>query len=355
MGNSFIQTFLLNKRSLFYILSGILVCLSIVTALFLGTVSLTVLDILQIIVEKTTGMDVYHGVKNMEMIIWQIRFPRVLVAFFVGAALGLAGAAFQGLLRNPLADPYTIGVSSGASLGAVMVLYFQWNITWFGSYTLPVIGIMTGFVTLLLVFGITKLASGTLANETIILSGIILSSFISALNSLIIALSPREDVSQILYWLMGSVSMRGWGHMQLLLPFFLVGAFIILIHYRELNGFALGDQSAQFMGINVKRKKTWILIGASLLTGSAVAVSGAIGFVGLVIPHLVRLVVGANHKHVLPLSILIGGSYLVFADLIARMVIEPRELPIGVVTALIGSPVFTFLLIKQRSRRRGLS
>jgi len=150
------------------------------------------------------------------------------------------------------------------------------------------------------------------------------------------------------------VAMRGWGHVQLVLPFFIVGLVMILFHYRELNNMALGEQSAQFTGMDVKRKKKIILIGASILTGGAVAVSGAIGFVGLVIPHLVRLLVGANHRYVLPFSLLIGGGYLILADVIARTVIAPSELPIGVVTALIGSPIFTILLIQQRMKRKNV-
>lgn len=345
----------LNKASILYIVSLFIVCTSVIMGVFIGTVSLTVGDTIKIIIGHLTGLSLYHGPENMDLIIWQIRFPRVLVAFLVGASLSIAGAAFQGLLRNSLADPYTIGVSSGATLGSVMAIYFHWSIFGFSIFTLPVVGIVSGFITLLLVFGITKLASGNLANETIILAGIILSSFMSALISLVVALSPEEDVRQVLYWLMGSVSMRGWSHIQILGPFFLVGTIMLLLHVKELNGLAFGDQSAQFMGIDVKKKKRMVLIGASVLTGAAVSVSGAIGFVGLVIPHVVRLVAGANHKHVLPLSILIGGSYLVLADLLARTILEPRELPIGVVTALIGSPIFTLLLVKERMRKRGIS
>ncbi len=327
---------------------------SMIIAVFAGTVSITVPDIIRIIIQHLTSLSVYHGPKSTEMIIWEIRFSRVVLAFLVGASLSLAGAAFQGLLRNPLADPYTIGVSSGASLGAVLVIYFQLDFVWLGGFTLPFFSIGGGAAALLLVFGITRLAGSTLANETIILAGIILTSFTGALVSLLMSLSTREDVKQIFYWLMGSVSMRGWDDAGLLAPFFIVGALMLLTQTRELNGMALGDQAAQFSGINVQQRKRLILIGASLLTGGAVAVSGAVSFVGLVIPHLVRLISGADHKHLLPLSMLIGGGYLVLADLTARTIISPQELPIGVVTALIGAPIFTVLLIKERMRRRGL-
>ena len=336
------------------LLAIVFVLFSIVIGVFVGAVSITVPDILAIFSDQIFHTSFYDGSKSTELIIWNIRFSRVVLAFLVGASLALAGAAFQGLLRNTLADPYTIGVSSGASLGAVLVMFLQIPATLIGGYTQSIVAVIFGMVTLLIVLFITNISSGKLSNETIILAGIILSSFFSAIISLLVALTPREDVSNILYWTMGSVSMRGWGHVQLILPFFIVGLVMILFHYRELNNMALGEQSAQFTGMDVKRKKKIILIGASILTGGAVAVSGAIGFVGLVIPHLVRLLVGANHRYVLPFSLLIGGGYLVLADVVARTVIAPSELPIGVVTALIGSPIFAILLIQQRMKRKNV-
>lgn len=176
-------------------------------------------------------------------------------------------------------------------------------------------------------------------------------SFIGAIISLIIALGDQDAMTQIIYWLYGSVAMRGWSHVQLIVPFMIVGMFMLLIHYRELNALALGEEAAEHIGVNVKRGKYFILVGASLLTGASVAVSGTIGFVGLVIPHLIRLVTGPNHRHVLPLSFLVGGGFLILADLVSRMIIAPQELPIGVITALIGAPVFALLLIKNRFRK----
>ena len=339
-----------------YAVSILFMLLAVLLGLFIGSVDMSIKDILGILLKNITGHEsFYTGPKNIEMIIWNIRLPSVLIALFVGAALSLAGAAFQGLLQNPLADPYTIGVSSGASVGAVVVLFFNLEIAIFGHFTLPVIAIMFSFLTLLIVFGITKAASITYANETIILAGIIMNSFIGSIVSLIIALSSGNQMREVLNWLMGSLAMKNWGHISILIPFFVIGASIVYYHYRELNGLALGDQAAQYNGINVKRKKIIIIIGAALLTGAAVAVSGAIGFVGLVIPHLVRLLVGADHRHLLPLSLIIGGGYLVLADLLARIIITPQELPIGVITALIGAPVFTILLIKERIKRRNLT
>lgn len=351
--SSFIQKFLTNKIFWVYLLTGGFVLCTALLGLFISSVSFPIPVILSVLSTKLFGISFFNEdvAKNIQMIIWEIRFPRVLLALLVGAALSLAGAAFQGLLRNPLADPYTIGVSSGASLGAVCVLYFQITITFLGSYTLPIVAILCGFITMIIVFAVTHLSSRKLSIETIILAGIIMSSFIGSIVSLIIALSSREDIRQILYWLMGNVGMRGWSHVKLMVPFFIIGAIILLARSRELNAFALGEESAEHLGVNVQKGKILLLVGASLLTGAAVSVSGAIGFVGLVIPHFIRLITGPNHKHVLPLSMLTGGGYLILADLVARTIIAPRELPIGVITALIGAPVFALLMIRQRMGR----
>lgn len=342
-----------NKILWVYLLSGGFVLSTALLGLFISSVHYPIPVIIDTITSNLFNQTIFNKTipDVAERIIWEIRLPRVLLAFFVGASLSLAGAAFQGLLRNPLADPYTIGVSSGASLGAVSVLYFQLSFTFLGGYTLPVIAILCGFLTMVMVFAVTHFANRKLSIETIILAGIIVSSFLGAVISLIISLSSREDTGQILYWLMGNIGMRGWSHVKLIIPFFLIGSFLLLVRSRELNAFALGEESAEHLGVNVQHGKIYILVGASLLTGAAVAVSGAIGFVGLVIPHFIRLVVGPNHKLVLPLSMLVGGGYLILADLIARTIIAPSELPIGVITALIGAPIFGLLLIKERVGR----
>lgn len=326
-----------------FVLGAILLSLSV------SSVHVPLSHIAIIIGENVFGMEANPAISDGERrIIWNIRLPRILLGAGVGAALALAGAAFQGLLRNPLADPYTIGVSSGASLGAVIVIFFGIQLPIIGGYTLPFMAILFGFITLMIVFGLVRLTSRSLAVETIILAGIILSAFIGAVISLLIALGDQDAMTQILYWLYGSVALRGWGYVQLLAPFLIVGSVILLMYYRELNAMALGEEAAGHIGVNVQRGKITVVLGASLLTGAAVAVSGTIGFVGLVIPHLVRLLTGPNHQHVLPVSLLVGSGFLVSADLLARTIIAPQEMPIGVLTALIGAPVFALLLIRKR-------
>lgn len=285
-------------------------------------------------------------------IVMNIRLPRVVLALLVGASLAAAGAAFQGLLRNPLADPYTLGVSSGASAGAVLVLFFSIQLPGAGTFTLPLFSILFSIFTIFAVLFFARKMDGSLKVETIILTGIIFSSFLGALISLMIALTGNE-LRQIIGWLLGSVSMRGWSYVTLILPFFIIGTAVLLVNTKELNAFSFGEDRAQHLGVNVKRRKLTILIAGSLLTGAAVAVSGTIGFVGLVIPHFIRRLSGPDHRHLLPLSMMAGGGFLVLADLTARTVITPSELPIGVITSLIGAPAFAVILLKNRRGRRG--
>lgn len=280
-------------------------------------------------------------------ILWNIRMPRVVLAGLVGAALAIAGAAFQGLLRNPLADPYTLGVSSGASVGAVMTLFFGISIPFLGNFTLPVMSMLGALVTMLAVIGFAKMVDRSMKMETVILTGIIFSSFLGSIISLMIALTG-EELRQIIGWLLGSVSMRGWPYVQMALPSIVIGSFLLWLNRRELNAMLFGEDRARHLGVDVRKRKMVILIGGSVLTGAAVAVSGTIGFVGLVVPHITRLLWGSDHRHLLPLSFINGAALLIVCDLVSRTIISPTELPIGVITAFIGAPVFAFVFFRQR-------
>lgn len=287
-------------------------------------------------------------------ILWKIRMPRVLLAALVGASLAIAGAAFQGLLKNPLADPYTLGISSGASVGAVATIFFGISIPFIGLFTLPLISMVAAVMTMFFVVGFAKMVDRTLKMETFILTGIIVSSFLGSMISLMIALTG-EELRQIMSWLLGSVSMRGWPYVQMIIPFVIIGGFLVWLNRRELNAMLYGEERAKYLGVNVRRSKMQVLIGGSMLTGAAVAVSGTIGFVGLVVPHMTRMLWGADHRHLLPLSFLYGAALLVICDLVARTIIAPAELPIGVITAFLGAPVFAYIFFKQRRRKGGIA
>ena len=340
--------YLKTKRALAYVCALSFLVISILIGVSLGSVSVPIPVLLQII-----GKEVLHLPLAMEPdgtltnIVMNIRLPRVVLAGLVGASLAIAGAAFQGLLRNPLADPYTLGISSGASLGAVLTLFFHLSLPFFGLYTLPTLSVLFSLLTIFCVLTFARKMDRSMKVETIILTGIIFSSFLSAFISLMIALTG-EELRQIISWLMGSVSMRGWSHITIILPFFLVGTLVLMMNTHELNAMTFGEDRARHLGVNVQRRKMLILIAGSILTGAAVAVSGTIGFVGLVIPHLVRRIWGPDHTHLLPLSLIMGSGFLILADLVARTIIAPTELPIGVITSLIGAPAFAFILLKRR-------
>ncbi|MBP1915556.1 FecCD family ABC transporter permease [Lederbergia galactosidilytica] len=347
----FIQKHTVNKPSISYSLSITFLVITFFLGVGVGTVQVSFKEMMAIFSHHLLPLsnDVDPLLDN---IVLNIRLPRVILAGLVGASLSLAGAAFQGLLRNPLADPYTLGVSSGASVGAVTVIFFQISLPFMGLLTLPIASIIAAFITIFIVLFFARKIEPGMRVETIILTGIIFSSFLGAFLSLIIALSGQE-LRQIIGWLLGSVSMRGWGYVWLNVPFFLIGAFLLLFNTRELNAMSFGEEQAQHLGVNVEKRKRLVLFAGSLLTGAAVAVSGTIGFVGLVIPHLTRLLWGPDHKHLLPLSMFVGAGFLILADLIARTIIQPAELPIGVITAIIGAPVFAIILMRRRKESRG--
>lgn len=284
-------------------------------------------------------------------IIIKVRLPRIILGMFVGAALSVAGAAFQGLMRNPLADPFTIGVSSGAAVGAALVTVLGFTGVFLGQMLQPLAAFTGGLLTLLAVYRLA-LIGGRMAVETLILAGVVVSAFMSAILSFLIAMAD-ESVHQIIFWLMGSLSLRGWEHFLYMLPLLLFGLGLIWACSKELNLFSLGEESAAHMGVEVEKTKKILLFAGALVTGIAVSLSGTIAFVGLIIPHLVRMTIGPDHRVLIPASAVVGGIYLVWADTIARTVLAPVELPVGVVTAFLGVPFFAYLL-RVRHMNRGI-
>ncbi|MFC0230827.1 FecCD family ABC transporter permease [Bhargavaea ullalensis] len=326
----------MNKRLFAYIVTTAVLLAAIWLGVSIGTVRVPLRVLWDPAADETASN-----------ILWKIRMPRVVLAGLVGGSLAMAGAAFQGLLKNPLADPYTLGVSSGASVGAVATLFFGLGL--FGSYTLPVFSMAGAMAVLLLVIGFSRAVDRSLKMETIILTGVIFGSFLGSLLSLMIALTG-EELRQIIGWLLGSVSMRGWKYIWMVWPFMFIGALMLWLCRRELNAMLFGEERAHHLGVDVKKRKWMILGGGSILTGSAVAVSGTIGFVGLVVPHMTRILWGTDHRHLLPLSLMNGASLLILCDLIARTIISPTELPVGVITSFIGAPVFAFIFYRQRRK-----
>lgn len=291
--------------------------------------------------------------ETKRLVIFDIRFSRVLLSMLVGLSLAVAGTVFQGILRNPLADPFTIGVSTGAAFGASLAIFMGLGArSYLGFGLLPAAALGGAVAALFSVIALARI-EGQLRRDTMILAGIVVATFLSALISLLKSLD-EESVASIVFWVMGSFQGRGWPHAVFMLPYAAAGLVMIWFHARELDILAMGDLQAVQVGVDLERVRLILLIGASLLTAAAVSVSGVIGFVGLIVPHLVRMTVGAEHHRLLVLSGLLGAVTLLWSDVLARTLLPGgEELPVGVVTALLGGPFFCVLL-KRQKRRIGL-
>ena len=288
-------------------------------------------------------------------VLWQIRMPRVVLSALVGSALGMCGCAYQGAFRNPLVDPYLLGSAAGAGLGATLaIVYLPQVRTWFINPR-PLFAFVGALLAVALSFAVGHLGSGATTSRRdptrLVLGGVAVASFFTALQTF--AQQQGDATLRLVYsWILGGLVTSGWSDVLLILPYVVVSAVVILAHRRLLDVLSVGDSEARTLGVSPERIRTVVVVAASLGTAAAVAVSGLIGVVGLVVPHVVRLVFGSSHRISLPGSALFGASFLVVADLAARSVLAPRELPIGVVTAFVGAPFFAWLLVRQGRVRR---
>ncbi len=282
-----------------------------------------------------------------QTVIYQVRLPRVITALLVGASLAVCGAVLQGLFRNPLASPSILGVSSGASLGAVIAIFFGLSAT--TIWALPLFAFAGAGATLFIVYRIATYRGHTPIG-TLLLSGVAVSAFNVAMSSLVLALALQnwEVGKSIVYWTMGGLDGRNWYHVLLLLPVFIFSMLVILSHQRDLDIMLVGETHANAVGVDVPSVRLYLLLITALLTGCAVSVAGGIGFIGLVVPHITRLLIGPHHHRLLPLSAMLGAIILVLADLMVRGDASHTIIPLGVITAAMGAPFFLFLLMKQR-------
>ena len=285
-----------------------------------------------------------------ESVLWNVRFPRIVLALLVGASLGCAGALMQGVFGNPLAEPSVIGVSLGAAVGAVAAISLGLN--FLGNWTLPAFAFVAGLGTALLVYSMSR-SGGRTEVVTLILTGIAVNAFAGALIGLFIFLADTAAVNQITFWQLGSLSQATWPKVLAVLPCAALGLAVAPFYARKLDLLALGERPARHLGMDVERLRVVLILVVALLTAAAVSVSGVIGFVGLVIPHLLRMAAGPGHRFLIPGSALGGAVVLLAGDLAARTVVEPAELPLGVLTALFGSPFFFWLLRRTRRRQGG--
>jgi iron complex transport system permease protein len=332
------------------LLAGILV-LSLFLASAFGSVTISLPDIFKMALNKlaVTDFPSTWGVMD-ETIIFQIRLPRVIGGALIGAALAVAGVLFQGLLRNPLADPYIVGTSAGAALGATIAMVLPINLAFLGFGLVPVAAFVGALASVILVYNLARVGGKTPV-ISMLLAGFVVSALLAAVVAFLMSISDRLDLNlhSVYAFLMGHISVTGWAQIAVIAPLVIGGIIAARLFALRLNAFSLGEEGAAYVGVEVERDKMLILALGSLLTAAAVSISGLVGFVGLVMPHAVRLSLGPDHRLLLPASALAGAAFLVFADLLARTLLAPIEIPVGIITALIGAPFFLYLL--RRSRR----
>jgi len=330
------------------ILPGLVVLLgaSVLLGVAFGAVWISPLDTLRLFAAKLHLVARPRSIpESTALILFQLRLPRVLLAAMVGAALAAAGTVFQALFRNPMADPAIIGVSSGAALGAILVLLVGAGGA-LDAMGVPAAAFVGALATAFVVYRLARLGSSVQV-ATLLLAGIAVAAVISAVISLVMTFSG-QDIRSIYFWLLGGLGARGWQSIVAALPFMVAGIGVAMVSASDLNLTALGEERAAQLGLEVERFKTVMLGTGSLLTAAAVSVAGLIGFVGLMTPHMVRLMVGADHRRLLPASILGGAAFMILADLAARTAIRPEEIPVGAVTAVLGGPFFLYLLRRER-------
>jgi len=332
------------------ILLALALMLTITFAVAIGPVQIPPLDVYTIIVKNIPFLgDLVGGGSSSieEVIVLQVRLPRVLAAAIVGIDLAVAGVVLQGLLRNPMADPYILGISAGAGLGASLAIAFGTVFSFFGLlYSIPLMAFVFALGTVFVVYNIARTAQGV-PMLTLLLAGIAISIFLSAIATTI-KLVSGEALHAIVFWMVGSLITSNWNYVSIALPFTVIGVAVIYVFARDLNIILLGEEQARHLGVETERLKKIMLISASLITAAAVSISGIIGFIGLIIPHAMRILVGPDNRILIPSSALAGTIMLILCDTSARTIISPAELPVGVITSLLGCPFFIYLLRRKK-------
>ncbi|NLW56735.1 MAG: iron chelate uptake ABC transporter family permease subunit [Firmicutes bacterium] len=335
--------------SFFLVLLTLVLVLLCLVALTLGPARVGVAEVLQALTGRLPLLDrIFFGEIDLlnQKILFGLRLPRIILAVLVGAALAVAGVIFQGLFRNPMADPYVLGASSGAAFGATMAAVSGSNLLVFGLGARPLFAFAGALLTTTLVYRLAR-SGRRYSLTTLLLAGIAVSAFMSALTTLLLFFR-QEELGRVLFWTMGGFSYTRWVEVKVILPYLVFGLLLASRFARELNLLLLGEEKAHQLGLEVEKLQRYLLFTASLLVAAAVSVAGTIGFVGLVVPHIMRLLLGPDHRPLLPLSALAGGIFLLVADTLARMLLAPGELPVGILTSFVGGPFFLYLLRKNR-------
>lgn len=320
-----------------------------IVGIIVGPVGLSPMAIVREIVDRLPVVSLSSGLSDQESaILWELRMPRVVLAGLVGATLAMAGAAYQGVFRNPLADPYLLGVAAGAGLGATLAVAYLQDASAWPVNPLPVAAFAGALIGVATTYMLGRSGGRARATATLILAGVAVASFMTAAQTFV-QQRHADTIRQVYSWILGTLGTVGWREVGLVLPYALASGAALVLHRRLLDVMSVGDDEASSLGINAERVRLVVVIAATLGTAAAVAVSGLIGFVGIIVPHTVRLLLGSSYRRVLPLSVVVGAAFLILADILARTVISPAEIPIGVITAFFGAPFFVIVL---RSTRR---
>ncbi len=337
----------MSKRTKQWIM--VLVCLILpVLTLFVGSAKISPAQLLEILGFKFFGITLPENF-NMSYIgiFWNIRLPRIVSGFLVGAMLGVAGTLMQSVLQNPLASGYTLGVSAGTSLGAAIVIVLNFSIPMVTIFTKPIVGFAFGLGTVLCVLFMANRLDLSLQNHTVVLMGMVVSLFVNAILTLVSALH-QNNIKELIIWQMGSLAGNKWIEVGIMAVVFIFGILYVWAKSMELDILTFGEEQANSMGIHVRRKKKEFIIVGTLLTAAAISFTGIIGFIDLIAPHVIRKMFGSNHKIMIPFTALFGGAFMVLADTIARTIIAPIELPVGAITAFVGAPFFAFVYFAKR-------
>ena len=335
----------MNRNRYWFALAGALLFVAMIVGTMIGPAGPTWWRIPLEFANRLPFIHVNSGVSKADWnIVWLIRTPRVVLAAIVGSMLSVSGASYQGVFRNPLVDPYLLGVAAGAGLGATLVFAFQRGATehWIID-PLPLAAFIGALVAVLVTYVVGTAFGTTQSSTTLILAGVAVTSLATSIQAFILQRNT-DVVRQVYSWILGRLSSATWGDVRLILPYVVLSTGVLLMHRRLLDVLRVGDDEASALGTNVRRVRLIVVLAATLGTSAVVAVSGLIGFVGIIVPHAVRLIAGASYRVVLPLSVLLGAAFLVFADIPSRVLANPAETPIGVVTAFFGAPFFLFLL-----------
>ncbi len=335
----------MNRNRYWFALAGALLFVAMIVGTMIGPAGPTWWRIPLEFANRLPFIHVNSGVSKADWnIVWLIRTPRVVLAAIVGSMLSVSGASYQGVFRNPLVDPYLLGVAAGAGLGATLVFAFQRGATehWIID-PLPLAAFIGALVAVLVTYVVGTAFGTTQSSTTLILAGVAVTSLATSIQAFILQRNT-DVVRQVYSWILGRLSSATWGDVRLVLPYVVLSTGVLLMHRRLLDVLRVGDDEASALGTNVRRVRLIVVLAATLGTSAVVAVSGLIGFVGIIVPHAVRLIAGASYRVVLPLSVLLGAAFLVFADIPSRVLANPAETPIGVVTAFFGAPFFLFLL-----------